>query len=1122
MANLTRILNNQITNSTIIASQKIQAGSIVGSLFASNITVPGDILVTGNLFVLGTSQQTTIASTNTYVNDPLLTLNNGFSGTNTYDEGLVFNRGSATNTGFFWSEAFKEFRVVYTTETGTTYGNINATGLANLSVGNFVATGITTINNVVVSTLAVTGNVIGGLAQFAALNSTPIGNATPSTGNFTYAIAGNVLSGFIGNTGTVFTGASLNVSGNVLASTINATTENLTTLNAGSVNAVTIGNAGATVTGTTAAFSGNVIGGLAQFAAINNTPIGNATASTGAFTTLSAANNLWANASIATTTQGTGAIVVPNGGISVSGAANVGSTLTVAGATQLNSTLGVGGIVTLTNTTNSSEATGSSGALQIKGGASIAQDLWVGGNLFVSNIIGVQANIITVTDPLLYLRNSNISVYNYDIGFYSAFTGTGLGSINQYQHTAVFRNPLNNTWTFASNLAEPSASYINIDGTTVYDPIKAGNLQLTVTTDSTNTTSGALIVGGGAGIGGNIFISGPYVDSSSSSFVHMPTPTAANNFSAATTIFYGAAAGDFTIRNPNINSVQSTLNLFRGNVTTLNFATSATTISMGGTTGTTTLNSVTNGATYRAGALVVGGGVGVNGNLNLSRNNVITLGADWNSNVVYPENAVQITANSNATSRISIQNINSGSLSASEFYAQVNNGSNVAGGASFGIAGINSTAGALKPGDAYIQVTNNGAGGGNIFFAAVKDVLFTTNSNAAAVGVRISGAFANLGVQYSTPATSSTTGALTSVGGISTQANLYVAKGAVINSTNGIEGFTVNSSTSGNVAIFANVVGTAGTSTTEYVVIGGSNLAVQTGVVLKVGGQTSMMVPVGPQAARPSSQGGVDVAGMLRFNSSSNLLEYYDGSMWQVAGSSFTVISDRQFSGNVAGGYGNVDGTNTIFTIQSNATTASTLVSINGVVQFPTLAYSISGATLTFTEPPAPSDVIDVRVLTTTATVSSIANGNGVNQLVADDTGVSVYSGTGSTIQRILVDTAGNFNLLNGTHQTYTQSNVNIASTATPIVIDTFTQTKYSTAKYIVQAKVNGTNNFESYEAMVMTDQQGNAYISTYGVVNNGTSFGALTANVVAGNVNVYYTSTRAQANVKAFGTYIV
>ena len=1118
MANLTRILNNQITNSTIIASQKIAAGTIVGSLFASNVTVPGDLLITGNLFVLGNSVQTTIASTNTYVNDPLLTLNNGFTGTNTYDEGLVFNRGSGTNQAFIWSETYKEFRLVSTTETGTTYGNINATGLANLSVGNFVATGTTTINNVIVSTLAVGGNVIGGLAQFAALNSTPIGNATPSSGNFTYAIAGNVLSGFIGNTGTAFTGASLNVSGNVLASTIIASYHSGATATFGNIAAVTIGNTGAVVQGTIAQFTGNVIGGLAQFAAINSTPIGNATASTGAFTTLSAANSLWANASIATTAQGTGAIVVPNGGISVAGAANIALGTTIGGATQINNTLGVGGITSITNTTNATGA--STGALQVAGGASFTQDVWIGGNLYVGNIIGVQANIITVTDPLLYLRNSNVSTYNYDIGFYSAFTGTGLGTINQYQHTAIFRNPLNNTWNFVSNLAEPSASYITLDSTTVYDPIKAGNLQLTVTTDSINATTGALIVAGGAGIGGNIFQTGAYHDSSSSNFVFSPTPTTANILSAATTVFVGAPTGDFVIRNQNISTVQTGIvNLLNANVTTLNFVGAATTISVGAATGTTTFNSATNGATYRAGAVVIGGAVGVNGNLNLSRNNYITLGADLNSNIVYPENSVQVTTTSNASSRISIQNTNTGLLATSEFNVVSSNGSNTSAYMSVGITGQNyqsASAPILKPQDGYTYTST-----GNLILASAKDILMTAGG-LTSIDIIVSNANGNVGIQNSTAATSSTTGALTSVGGISTQANLYTGKGATINATNGIEGFTVKSSTSGNVAIFANVA-TQNGAATESVIIGGGNLSVQPGVLLKVSGVTSMMVPVGPTSARPSSilGAGYDAQGMIRFNTTNTLLEYYDGTLWQAAGSAFTVISDRQFQGNVPAGYGNVDGTNTTFTIQSNSTTAGTLVSINGVMQFPVLAYSVSGTTLTFTEPPAPTDIIDVRVLTTTTSVTTISSANGLNQFIADTTGVSLWSGTSATIERIIVDPVGNFNILTGSKITYTQTPTNIPSIATPVLIDSWSQTAYTSATYEAQAKV-GSTNMEVYNVKALTDGSGNAFVSVYGVINNGTTVGTWSANVGGGNVNIYYTSTIAQANVKAFGTYIV
>jgi hypothetical protein len=1221
---LTRILNNQIYNQTIIASQKIAAGSIVGSLFASNITVPGDLLIAGNLFVLGNSIQTTISSTNTYVNDPLLTLNNGFTGTNTYDEGLIFNRGSATNTGFFWSEYFKEFRLVYTSETGTTYGNINATGLANLAVSNFVATGISTFANLITgtiiassanistayhNTLNVAGNVLLGLTQAAAVNNTPIGNAIASSGAFTTLFANSqvtfsantastntgtgalVVNGGVGIGGNLFIGGNLNVIGNSYVISSNSGVFYGNAVGAGAIYAGVVGyvpqpfttiqtsgnannyiqlnlqniNGGASASGDIVVTmdTGNATVGFIDMG-INSSGFvggagnelnypgdgylyvqGNAVTGSGNLlisTDLAndivfslngqgsaneiarfnyAQNALLIKSTTAATTTTSGALQVA-GGAGIAGNLVVGGNIQAAGATALGSTLNVAGVTSITNTTNAT-AISASGALQVAGGASFTKDVWIGGNLFVSNIIGVTANVITVTDPLLYLRNSNISAYNYDIGFYSAFTGTGLGTINQYQHTSIFRDPLDNTWKFVSNLAEPSASYITLDGTTVYDPIKAGNLQLTVTTDSTSATTGALIVAGGAGIGGNIFQSGAYYQTSASNYIFATTPTSVNAFTSATTFNIGGSSGTLTINNPTIVGTSITQTLFDATALTVNFARTGN-VTMNAPTGTTTLQgnavvgSVTQSTNYTNGALTVGGGIGANGSLNLSRNNVITLGADLISNVVYSENAVQIVSSANAVSRISIQNISTGSSATSEFVVTTSSGSNIGGYASFGIAGTNTASGVVKPLDAFLYTSSGSPA--NLVISGAKDLVLAANG-LSSVGIRISATNANVGVQYSTAATSSTTGALTSVGGISTKANLYVSRGATINSDNSIEAFTVKSSTSGNVAIFANVVGTAGTSTTETVIIGGSNLAVQTGVILKVNGQTSMMLPVGPQAARPSSQGGVDVAGMIRFNSTSNLLEYYDGTNWQIAGSTFTVISDRQFSGNVGGGYGNVDGTNTTFTIQSNATTSGTLVAINGVMQFPTLAYSVSGATLTFTEPPAPGDVIDVRILTTTATVSSIANGNGVNQFVADNTGVSLWSGTNSTVEQVLIDPVGNFNFLNQNHITYTQAPVNIPTAGSPVVIDTFSQTAYTTGKYTIQSKV-GTANFETYESHVITDGAGNAYISTFGIVNNGTSFGTISANVVSGNVRVYYTSTIAQANVKAFGTYIV
>jgi hypothetical protein len=266
---------------------------------------------------------------------------------------------------------------------------------------------------------------------------------------------------------------------------------------------------------------------------------------------------------------------------------------------------------------------------------------------------------------------------------------------------------------------------------------------------------------------------------------------------------------------------------------------------------------------------------------------------------------------------------------------------------------------------------------------------------------------------------------------------------------------------------------------------------------------------------------------MLRLNSSTGQMEYYNGTTWQVAGSIFTTVSDRQFAGNVGGGYGNVDGTNTTFTIQANATTASTLVSINGILQIPTLAYAISsGTTLTFTEAPSPGDVIDVRCVVTTAAVSSLTSATGNDQFITlDGDGASIWTGSGLTTKQILVDETGTLNYLNGNKVTYTQTAVNVPTSGNAVVIDSFTQTSYSTAKYVIQVK-NGSGasgNYTAMEALLVTDGAGNAYVTTYGIVSNGTASGTLSANVVSGAVRLYFTSTSlTNSNVKVQSSYIV
>jgi hypothetical protein len=174
------------------------------------------------------------------------------------------------------------------------------------------------------------------------------------------------------------------------------------------------------------------------------------------------------------------------------------------------------------------------------------------------------------------------------------------------------------------------------------------------------------------------------------------------------------------------------------------------------------------------------------------------------------------------------------------------------------------------------------------------------------------------------------------------------------------------------------------------VLIGNSSIVACS--VLSLNATSSFVVPVGNTAQRPSST----YTGMVRFNTTQNNLEIYDNNAWTPVGSTeFTVISDQQFAG---------DGATVAFTLSSTQTTNSCIVSINGVVQIPTLAYAVAGTNptcvLTFTEAPALGDVIDVRQITTTVTVSQIDNVSG-NAIVAASPTSSQINITGNLVTTV-------------------------------------------------------------------------------------------------------------------------
>jgi hypothetical protein len=173
-----------------------------------------------------------------------------------------------------------------------------------------------------------------------------------------------------------------------------------------------------------------------------------------------------------------------------------------------------------------------------------------------------------------------------------------------------------------------------------------------------------------------------------------------------------------------------------------------------------------------------------------------------------------------------------------------------------------------------------------------------------------------------------------------------------------------------------------------------------TNAIVAFNATNSVLMPVGTLGERPST----GVTGMLRFNSTNNYLEVYDNSAWKEVGATqFTVVTDQQFNG---------DGSTVTFTLNDPATTAGVVVSINGVVQIPTTAYSVSSTTLTFTEAPATGDLIDVRTFSTTVEVTGLSNGSGNAQIQTNPTAAN------TNVTGNLIVNAGGFLYGDGTYLT--------------------------------------------------------------------------------------------------------
>ena len=129
-AGVTKI--NQTTNNVNQTSANV-AAIIAGTRgFTGQVTMADDLVIQGNLTVLGDS--VTANTINSVIQDRFLMLANSATGAPSADVGILMNRGNEGNAAIFYDESTKSFTMAETRDPDANVV-ISPTGLANLAVG---------------------------------------------------------------------------------------------------------------------------------------------------------------------------------------------------------------------------------------------------------------------------------------------------------------------------------------------------------------------------------------------------------------------------------------------------------------------------------------------------------------------------------------------------------------------------------------------------------------------------------------------------------------------------------------------------------------------------------------------------------------------------------------------------------------------------------------------------------------------------------------------------------------------------------------------------------------------------------------------------------------------------
>jgi hypothetical protein len=446
-------------------------------------SITKDFVVSSGLLVQGTSIVTTSSSA---------------AGTLSVQGGAAIAQNiSVGSTATIWGPSILQ-NTLYVGGAATLSSTLYVDGATGIR-GALNSTGTFSVNTNLFTVDGSTGNAYsaGTLGVQGAFNST--GSFSVNSTQFTVdASSGNMFS-----TGTGYFGSSVGIQG-----ALNST-GTLSVSNSSGVQNFTVDNTG----NLTAQGTGYFNGAVGIQGALNSTGTLSVSNSSGVQNfTVDNTGNL--------TAQGTGYF---NGAVGIQGALNSTGTITTLDTTSA-TTGGAGALVVkggeyieknlIVNGSDTNTATLTSNALYVKGGVGINNGLQVQGTAVFQNDVYFNGQTTYVfstntvyTDNLIELHSTSTGVNGAwtfddqkDIGFRFHYFQNSIGDLN----AALVLAADSHEFEFYRNGTETNGSFVSHD----YAGLKAATLTLVGGTTATNTTTGDLVVSGGVGIGGKLYVSG--------------------------------------------------------------------------------------------------------------------------------------------------------------------------------------------------------------------------------------------------------------------------------------------------------------------------------------------------------------------------------------------------------------------------------------------------------------------------------------------------------------------------------------------------------------------------------------------------------------------------------------